>query len=1288
MVKHCQDKVPGSKNRSVGQIRLIVILLTYILFGVVSAGSNPAQAELDLADTPMLALVKSPPANLMFVLDESGSMTYEILIKGQYDGRYPSPLDTSTDKVNGFCYIFDYLGDNAYEWDDADARDEKYNLRYMLAEYRTFWKSQYYGENVMYYNPHVDYDPWTSYGEVTFADADKDKPKPHPTKSDVTALNLDAKSFTVKRKIDDVTDTDLKVKHAHYFDKSEEGNIYLIVIDGAKKKLLYYKVIETDGTDYVQKITKVQAVTVDELDDGIAAKRDYKDERQNFANWFTYHRKREYVAKAALAKVIKSLNGVRVGILGINGKIIVPLTPVDAKIDGVRLDDRNSILKELYKYDSRGGTPLREGLNDVGQYYQTNSKKLIHFKGGESDEVTPPYFSLAEGGACQQCFSIIMTDGYYSKKAADEPTVGNTDGGSDNVTEFDRKALADTLSNTLADVAMYYYENDLSPESDGDDPGLPDFVPTFGFDDATHQHMATFGVAFGVDGDKVDPDYYKHKMNQIYAENPPDGFSIPWPTEINEREAETIDDLYHATLNGRGQFFSADNPQQLTDSMLKLTRDITAQLSGSASAVTINGNQLYEEIGEDIRLFQNSYSNENEEWTGDVRAYGFSSETGKLDAGEDSHVWSAAKELEAKSWNERNIATYNPIENAGKEFEYDYLSDEQKKALGWDEVVGSDAETTARNRVDYLKGKDITEFRSRSQKLGDIVHSDPVFVNDVIYVGGNDGMLHAFNAKEFDPKLATDPDPGEELFAYIPNLVFENLIELTKPDYDHKFFVDLTPTVKKGAGLLEGKPPATASDFQTLLVGALGKGGKGYFALDVTDPFSMDTAGEVAQKVLWEFSVETDDDMGYSYSKPVVVRSYDDNHPWIVIFGNGYNSKNGYAVLYILDPTKKPGEGLLIKKFEMREGENNGLSSPTPVDVNFDNVVDYVYAGDLNGNLWKFDLTAKSVDDWEVAFHLGTDSQPLFKAVGPDKSIQPITSKPEVTFHPQKNFYGRHGYLVLFATGKFLEIDDFADASVQSVYGIWDYGDDEDDKEFLGELKRENNTLSQLSENITLLKQELTDFAYALPNGDVVDVRVLSDNEVNWEVDETNDPGQNPNPHETNPNHVGWYFDLSTRERVDQDVLLREGKLIVIGWIPDENLCTPGGGDSMFMEINAFTGGNLGAVQFDLTNGGILNENDLVNDPAAEDPDTAELIPPSGMLFRGKLQRPAIMRIDPEFRKAVDIDDNDGLDKADGGGEGCGEEKYLSTSTGQIRTVCERAVTLGMGSWKEVERDE
>jgi Tfp pilus tip-associated adhesin PilY1 len=312
--------------------------------------------------------------------------------------------------------------------------------------------------------------------------------------------------------------------------------------------------------------------------------------------------------------------------------------------------------------------------------------------------------------------------------------------------------------------------------------------------------------------------------------------------------------------------------------------------------------------------------------------------------------------------------------------------------------------------------------------------------------------------------------------------------------------------------------------------------------------------------------------------------------------------------------------------------------------------------------------------------------KPLFQAKGPKTtdfpqgSPQPITSKPEVTFHPFK-----HGLLVMFGTGKFLGNDDFTDNYVQSVYGIWDYGDDDDDAEYLGAVIRGTDGAVAGLDNLpemektNLLKQKIQDFWYPFPNGNVVNVRVLTQNIPNWATEnDTND--HNPNPSTIEDNHVGWYFDLSERERVDTDVLLNEGKLIVISFIPDANRCKPNSGSAYFMEIDAISGGNIVEVQFDANGGGTLGDDDLVE--YYDVTDKLIKIPPGGLLFRGKLQTPAILTLDKAFGKIGEGDINQmNLIEL-----GCGEEKYMSTSSGEIRTVCEKAVTLGISSWKEVEQ--
>ncbi|MCK4490647.1 MAG: hypothetical protein KAU23_10320, partial [Anaerolineales bacterium] len=367
-----------------------------------------------------------------------------------------------------------------------------------------------------------------------------------------------------------------------------------------------------------------------------------------------------------------------------------------------------------------------------------------------------------------------------------------------------------------------------------------------------------------------------------------------------------------------------------------------------------------------------------------------------------------------------------------------------------------------------------------------------------------------------------------ELFAYVPNLVFDNLSQLADLNYTHKYFVDLTPTVKAGVDI--------SGVSTTMLVGGLGKGGRGYYALDVTDPTSWTSEGAIDDKVMWEYPKAgvTDDDMGYSFSKPAIVKCNDSTVGWIVIFGNGYNSQNGHAVLYILNPQT----GDIIKKIDTGVDGCNGLSTLVPIDVDYDNKVDYVYAGDLRGNVWKFDLTDTDYTNWEVAFNDGTDDQPLFQAQGPGGTTQPITAKPDVMYHPTE-----HGYMVLFSTGQYLGESDISDTTAQSFYGIWDYGDDEDDSEYLGYFRRGfGQELSNQPNTVSLLAQQVIPSESPDPNapdfwtvtltdgaGNPYDLllRLTTDHDIVWETvsDGNNTPITDPldDLSDSVDNHAGWY---------------------------------------------------------------------------------------------------------------------------------------------------------------------
>ena len=1192
-------------------LRVVVIGFWVLTAAILFGGAIPAHAGIDLADAPMFTKINPPPPNLMILLDDSGSMTFEILVKGQYDGYFP-PVYVDGSTTKGFCYVFD----ETYVYSDK--------WRYLGEEGRKYWRSQWHAVNSVYYNPDVKYEPWPGYGETSFPDANenaerRDKPLVDPWQGGKT-LDLDKESFTADIDNDDdgVADGKLKIPWAHYFVIADNGTPYMVIMDGSDKANKYY----TFTTDGVQAPNdKIEILTLDSNPpDDIT--RVYQDDRSNFANWFTYHRRREFVAKAAIARVIKDLDGVRVGILGINKRLIVPLKPVKAVISGKFKDESDDIIENLYDYKSDGGTPLKQGLYKVGEYYRVNDGKLGS-KPEEQGDVPYP----ADGGACQQSFTIVVTDGYYTDTSYKPTTVGNADGDKDNEAWGGHKQpYMDGFSDTLADIAMYYYATDLSGTLDNE-------LPANKWDGAAHQHMVTFAVAFGVSGTLNPDDYEDDRTSPDYMKSISNGKYVVWPEVTDIRRPESIDDLWHATVNGRGVFVNAGEPQKLVEGLLHIVEDIKERQPTSGASVTINGDSLFGNIGPDVLVFQGSYSYLDNEWSGDVRAYSLDEITGEVIF--EPIKWSAAEKLQTKDWDTRNILTFDG-DNSGRVFEYADLTAAQKAKLDPD----------AEEVVEFIRGKDPGSSGNRSNMLGDIVHSSPVFNDGVVYVGANDGMLHAFNA-----------DEGSELFAYVPNLVFDHLGDLADPGYEHRFYVDLTPTVQKGEKLLDNK------DIQTILVGGLGKGGMGYFALDITDPQNM-----AEKHVLWEFpnkntSTADVEDMGYSYGKPVVVRSYSTTYPWIVIVANGYNSPKEASALFVLDAKT----GVLIRKINAGAGPGNGLSSPIAIDVDFDDIVDFVYAGDLLGNMWKFDLTSTQAAEWEVAYNNGAEGVPLFSAADPGGNPQPITAKPDVMLHPEQ-----HGLIVCFGTGKFLGEDDYPTTQIQTIYGIWDYGDrafqpgegwstPDDPKEYLGKFLSRDENAKQLfnqPDEVKLLKQVATDVEVDMGGGVKITARVLTDKKPLWFTD-ADQGDQLPNPSDGPINHAGWYLDLdvSSGERVISDVHLRDGILIVIGFIPEQSFCGAGG-ESVFMELNAFTGGQLAGVQFDINDDGSINEKDLVE---IEVNGKKIKVPPSGLKLPGNVQPPAIIKLDEKI-----------------------EKKYLSTSSGGIVEVIEKTAKTGIAYWMEI----
>jgi type IV pilus assembly protein PilY1 len=534
----------------------------------------------------------------------------------------------------------------------------------------------------------------------------------------------------------------------------------------------------------------------------------------------------------------------------------------------------------------------------------------------------------------------------------------------------------------------------------------------------------------------------------------------------------------------------------------------------------------------------------------------------------------------------------------------------------------------------------ISKFRPRNtSKLGDIVSSNPWYVgvpaagySDVthpgyssfltsklnrtpmVYVGSNDGMLHGFDASltinTANPAGIPTSTSGTELLAYIPTAVFQNLSKLTDQSYkvNHLYFVDSSPmTADADLGT------STTHDWRTVLVGALGAGGKGYYALDISDPatFSQSTSptNAPANTLLWEFD---EADMGYVYNLPPessatkqakqIVKMA--NGKWAAILGNGYNSISGKAVLYIVfindgvDGTWAVGDTVKITA-DVPAGLDNGLSTPIPVDTNNDGYADTVYAGDIKGNLWKFLVGPNSSDatvttttsTWKLAFlttaNAGCPSTtvsctPLFKPTDSGGLAQPIVSPPEIGAHPLG------GQLVFFGTGKYIEASDNTNTSVQTFYGIWD---------------KQDGSTTVGTRAVDLLQQTLSTTACASPAVAGVactlttaagGFRIPTTNAITWRTTSpfcaANGTGTCPLP--VTPTHMGWYIDLpSSKERVTGMPQLINKVVFFNTIIPSTAVCDAGG-TGWLMSLDYLTGGLTGHQVFDTTGNGIIDSSD------------------------------------------------------------------------------------------------
>ncbi|OYV01940.1 MAG: pilus assembly protein PilY [Burkholderiales bacterium PBB5] len=613
-----------------------------------------------------------------------------------------------------------------------------------------------------------------------------------------------------------------------------------------------------------------------------------------------------------------------------------------------------------------------------------------------------------------------------------------------------------------------------------------------------------------------------------------------------------------AALGGTDSAYLASDSAALSAAFRAISVDIIAR-TAAASSVSLNSGSW----STTSKVYQGRFS--SGDWSGQLLAFPLTS-SGSPAATPD---WDAGQVINGQNWNTgRQILTYKPSAALGS----------RGVAFRWPATAASPgaaemdlAMVTALNkdstgavdgygaqRLEFLRGNAAREernciscsapvFRSRAiSVLGDIINSAPAYVGGatgdyrdtmeagrystyaagraslapIIYVGANDGMLHGFNAAS-----------GAEVFAYVPYAVRNRLSGLTSSAYVHAYSADGSPAV---GDVYYG------SAWHTLLVAGMNAGAPGLYALDITTPAYF-TEAQAARVVRWEVG-DSDGDVGYIFGRPIITKTRDGR--WRAIVGNGYNSANGHAVLLLVDV--ETGAVTKVDTGVGTSGSPNGLSAVTVVSSNDNGVADLVYAGDLKGNLWKFDISSSSPGSWKVANGAAT---PLFTAA----SGQAITARPGVTRFP------KGGYLVAFGTGRYIDIADNGTTGTQALYGIWDNGSS---TVALSDLQTQ--TVVSTATGADSNTYRLTTHAV----GPATDTPITGDNAISLASYYSS--------------KKGWKMTLpSSGERVVAEATIRFGRVVVSTLVPSTAVCSFGG-DGWIMDLDVITGNRSPALD---TNG-------------------------------------------------------------------------------------------------------
>jgi type IV pilus assembly protein PilY1 len=800
-----------------------------------------------------------------------------------------------------------------------------------------------------------------------------------------------------------------------------------IDLDITKRATATYTHTWTDDSGDVQTITRnFDGATPD------------VSEMTNYANWFAYYRTRIQAVKSVTSLTFVELDQkYRVGFHN-----LFKLSSF-VNIADFAAAQKTAWFNQLFGVQIPLGqeTPSLDAVVRIGEYYKNGTHPQL---AGSTDPIVL---------ACQKNWHMFFTDGFTNQNALPSVLYGDQDDvvpalpapvvglttGQPWPPPFREDALA-PASNGLSDYAMYYWVTDLRTSG----PQAVNNVPSSVKDPAVWQHQNFAAISLGTSG-KL------NTSNQSITESQLTAGALQWPKpypSVNKPDNSGVDDLWHAAINGRGRFVNAESADEVKLGIGQILADIVNQ-SGVRAGVGFrsvnfgpNANFIYEVAFEPG-------------WAGSLAKLQIDPTSGAVIA----QAWEASAQLDNQllvipgvkdtPWfTERKIVTLNqggtPVP-----FLWGNLGANQQDSL-------APGKPPARTQMilEFLRGNrskegaKLNQLRSRSSALGDFADSGAVYVGPPnapyleafdpgyaafrstfagraarLYAGANDGMMHVF-----------DDATGNETWAYVPSVLFRGGLaggdpktglgalsyqDGALPPFKHHYYVDGTPKVVD----VNFQADTGGQDWRTLLVGGLGKGGAAYYALDVTDPTSITNEAAAANRVLWEFKPS---DLGYTYGKPIIAKTRAFNGAWVVVVASGYNNASGIGKLFFI----KASDGSLLKTMSTgigTPGTPSGLAHPAAYTKDYHNqLMEQIYAGDLMGNFWRFDVSDPNPGNWTVG--------QMASLVDPSGVAQPVTTPPQIEIDISNGV----DRWVFVGTGKLYDDSDLASTQIQTMYALRD----------------------------------------------------------------------------------------------------------------------------------------------------------------------------------------------------------------------------------------------------------